>query len=135
MNEHLRFIKRLQKLECGVTAISIANAKKLVARFGVPYSITAHEDENGTKSVTAEFAVDDALGWITQQFKFAGFTYGYGGEGPRGFDWFLRWCGINAATNPAASPVGKYSLWGKPSEESPTKYVILYPREAAVRMY
>ena len=65
--------------ECGVTQISLKNAKKLVQRYGLPAFIHLFYDKKDWTCVQIVWTDHPAISHI-----FTGFSWGYGGEGPRG---------------------------------------------------
>ena len=81
------------KQECGVTDISLFNAKALVAMFGNPSKVTLHSMRDATEqNVIASW---DFGGGAGIDHTFSGFSWGYGGEGPRGLYKFFRMIGYS----------------------------------------
>lgn len=83
--------------ECGVTDISLSNARSLIAKYGVPDRIRLH----GSNIVTVTWphqGLSDTLVW-----DFNGFSWGYSGQGPHGLVEFLNLCGINISIQEVAS--------------------------------
>jgi hypothetical protein len=76
-------------IEGGVTQNSLENAEYLNKRFGKPYTIDFCGDEdNGDYYVIPTYK----SGYT---HVFTGFSWGYGGEGPRGLHRFLNEiCGV-----------------------------------------
>ncbi len=76
--------------EGGITAISLANAKKLVDRFCPPGQLYFEANQKqGEYNVTAFWPHNQY--WI-----FSGFGWGYFGTGRSGFVEFLQLCGLEA---------------------------------------
>jgi hypothetical protein len=78
--------KKLQ-VECGTTAISLENADLLIRQYGVPEFIELvmgyRQDNYGVLAV-----------WDCTMHIFTGFSWGYGGEGPRGLQEFFQVCNV-----------------------------------------
>ena len=72
--------------ECCVTVHSIENAKILVKAYGIPSVITITGDPS-----EADHVVHCEWGRLFSKVAhdFTGFSWGYGGEGPRGLYVFL----------------------------------------------
>ena len=73
--------------EGGVTAISIANAKRLLDVLGKPERLELTYTDEDWYRVTAVWP-------LGRNHTFTGFSWGYNGEGPRGLEIFCRMCGI-----------------------------------------
>ena len=73
--------------ECGVTVNSLENAKIFVKAYGIPEKITLTGDPS-----EADYVVNCEWGRLFSliTFDFTGFSWGYGGEGPRGLYTFLH---------------------------------------------
>jgi hypothetical protein len=84
---------RSRKLEreCGVTRISLDNGALLAARRGPPVRVELRCGRDPSYGV-AEFCLVVAAFSDGSRHSFTGFSWGYGGEGPRGLE---RWCQEN----------------------------------------
>ena len=77
--------------ECGVTEISLANAKELFDSYGHPVKVTCVYDPDEWWQVHVEWDSYD----YEHKHVFSGFAWGYSGEGVRGLQRFLEvMCGI-----------------------------------------
>jgi hypothetical protein len=77
------------KPEQGVTQISLENATEIIADRGLPNLIQlVNEGDN-----TSEHSV--IVAWGDFEHKFTGFSWGYGGEGPRGLAKFFQMVGLH----------------------------------------
>jgi hypothetical protein len=105
-------VGKLQGKECGVTDISLAAARRLFASFGVPTEIKVMSGK-----VAARFTDADGCRFT---YVFGGFSWGYMGEGPRGFETFLRMCGIpiTPQTNPT-NPKSRWGDWNRKDSDNP----------------
>jgi hypothetical protein len=72
--------------EGGITSISLRNAQKLVDGLGKPDSVElTYGKEHDEQYVTAFWNSS-----VVHSFRFTGFGWGYGGEGPCGLQKFLN---------------------------------------------
>ena len=79
--------KRRLQVECGTTQISLENAYLLFTQYGKPMRVTliaAMEERQADYAVLVE--------WSGFKHMFSGFSWGYGGEGPRGLRTLLETC-------------------------------------------
>lgn len=87
--------------ECGVTEISLENARYLVGKYGIPDRIRLHNDPKEGHVVTVTWphqGLSDSLVW-----DFTGFSWGYSGEGPHGLVKFFDLCHLNISIQEVAS--------------------------------
>lgn len=74
--------------ECGVTDISLLNAKHLHDLYGLPTSIYCYYGKAFDNSHDKEWLVDATYS-NGRVHRFTGFSWGYYGEGVRGLETFL----------------------------------------------
>jgi len=74
--------------EAGVTQTSLKNERRLSKRLGRPVRVELHYDPDGDDWYIVRAFYDSG-----DQHNFTGFSWGYGGEGPRGL---LEFCQRNS---------------------------------------
>lgn len=92
--------------EGGITAVSLNNARKLIAILGKPKRVALRRSEDPH---FPDYLVD--VKWPSgAHFTFSGFSWGYGGEGPHGLATFAEMIGLEKLLPIrviAAMPTGK----------------------------
>ena len=89
------------KEECGVTEISLDNAKELLAQHGEVDHIYLTADTKKGDYFVQCYWVDG------HQHTFSGFSWGYGGTGCVGLDRFLVMLGVPTLTS-SMIPIDKF---------------------------
>jgi hypothetical protein len=79
------------KLECGTTQISLSNSRILTKEMGKPALVVLTKD-GYEWNTTAYWG--DSCKVPRFSFRFNGFSWGYGGEGPNGLLCYLRELGL-----------------------------------------
>ena len=79
--------KPILRMEGGVTEISLANARLLIAEHGRPNLVKLWSSEWQRYVVTVEWPDD-------YKHSFTGFAWGYGGTGPHGLADFAEMIGL-----------------------------------------
>lgn len=82
-----RKVPKSLKDECGVTNISLDNARYMQARYGIPETVVFHTDGSDYRT---EAAYRDTDIQEIVLMVYTGFGWGYSGEGPHGTLEFLN---------------------------------------------
>lgn len=84
------------KPEVGVTEISLANAKEIIVKYGVPDIVQLVNEGNSTGDHVVHASWGDGTdSGESFDHKFTGFSWGYSGEGPAGLTKFFEMVGIS----------------------------------------